>query len=70
MLVILVILITLISELYQLLIEKVYIFDEKNEMGRWGKAIHFKLPIIEEDLEISLDNNTSVKAVVKLTRNH
>lgn len=33
-----------------------------------AKAIHFKLPIIEEDLEISLDNITSVEAVVKLVK--
>lgn len=70
MLVILVILIILISELYQLLIEKVYIFDEKNEMGRWGKAIHFSLPIIDCDIDFILDNETHAEAVVKLTRNH
>lgn len=70
MLVILVILIILISELYQLLIEKVDIFDEKNEMGRWGKAIHFSLPIIDYDIDFILDNEIHAEAVVKLTRNH
>ncbi|MCO4603274.1 Phage integrase (Site-specific recombinase) [Streptococcus infantarius subsp. infantarius] len=51
-----------------MLIEKVEIYDDKNKAGRWVKAIHFKLPIIEEDLEISLDNNTPVEAVVKLVK--
>ncbi|HEM6420131.1 TPA: recombinase family protein [Streptococcus suis] len=56
------------KRLCQMLIEKVEIYDEKNEAGRWVKAIHFKLPIIEEDLEISLDNSTPVEAVVKLSK--
>lgn len=47
----------------QLLIEKVEIRDEKNDSGRWVKSIIFKLPIIEKDLEISLDNNEHVEAV-------
>ncbi|MFI3087301.1 hypothetical protein [Streptococcus sp. 2022WUSS037] len=45
----------------QLLIEKVVIRDEKNDSGRWVKSIIFKLPIIEKDLEISLDNNEHVE---------
>ncbi len=32
------------------------------------KSIKFKLPIIEEDMEISLDNDTQVETVVCLSR--
>lgn len=51
------------KRLCQMLIEKVEIYDDKNKAGRWVKAIHFKLPIIEEDLEISLDNSTPVEGI-------
>ncbi|HEM6090675.1 TPA: recombinase family protein [Streptococcus suis] len=54
----------------QLLIEKVVIRDEKNDSGRWVKSIIFKLPIIEKDLEISLDNNEHVECVVLLQRSN
>ena len=35
---------------------------------QWLKSIKFKLPIIEEDMEISLDNDTHVETVVCLSR--
>ena len=52
----------------QLLIEKVVIRDEKNDSGRWVKSLVFKLPIIEKDLKISLDNNEHVEAVALLEK--
>ena len=52
----------------QLLIEKVVIRDEKNDSGRWVKSLVFKLPIIEKDLKISLDNNEHVEAVSLLVK--
>ena len=52
----------------QLLIEKVVIRDEKSDSGRWVKSIIFKLPIIEKDLEISLDNNEHVECVALLVK--
>ena len=35
--------------------------------GQWLKSIRFKLPIIENDLSIGLDNGEHVETVVKLT---
>ena len=52
----------------QLLIEKVVIRDEKNDSGRWVKSLVFKLPIIEKDLKISLDNNEHVECVALLIK--
>ncbi|WP_018375319.1 hypothetical protein [Streptococcus orisratti] len=54
----------------QLLLEKVVVRDEKNENGRWVKSLFFKLPIIENNLEISLDNNEHVECVVLLQRSN
>ena len=36
--------------------------------GQWLKSITFKLPIIDEDLNISLENDEQVETVVKLSR--
>lgn len=34
---------------------------------RWLKSIKFKLPIIEEDMDLSLEDNKHVETVVMLT---
>ena len=52
----------------QLLIEKVMIRDEKSANGRWVKSLCFKLPVIENAIEISLDNNEHVEVVGLLER--
>ncbi|MFR4685067.1 MAG: resolvase, partial [Anaerobutyricum hallii] len=36
--------------------------------GQWLKSIKFKLPIIEEDMEMSLDNDSHVETVVLMSR--
>ena len=36
--------------------------------GQWLKSITFKLPIIDEDLNISLDNDEHVETVVLMSR--
>lgn len=43
------------------LISEIHIFEERKPNGQWLKSIKFKLPIIEEDMEISLDNDTQVE---------
>ena len=50
------------------LISEIHIFEERKPNGQWLKSIKFKLPIIEEDMEISLDNDTQVEAVCLLTK--
>ena len=49
------------------LISEIHIFEERKPNGQWLKSIKFKLPIIEEDMEISLDNDTQVETVVLLS---
>lgn len=48
------------------LISEIQIYEDRQPNGQWLKSIKFKLPIIEEDMEISLDNDTHVETVVLL----
>lgn len=43
------------------LISEIQIYEDRQPNGQWLKSIKFKLPIIEEDMEISLDNDTHVE---------
>ena len=54
-------------QLMESLISEIHIFEERKPNGQWLKSIKFKLPIIEEDMEISLDNDTQVETVVLLS---
>ena len=55
-------------ELLTALIDEIQVYEEEQANGQWLKSIKFKLPIIEEDMELSLDNGTKVEAVCLLTR--
>ena len=50
------------------LVESIQVFEEKQPNGQWLKSIEFKLPIIEEDMEISLDKNEHVETIVLLSK--
>ena len=54
--------------LMESLISEIHIFEERKPNGQWLKSIKFKLPIIEEDMEISLDNDTQVECVCLLSK--
>ena len=43
------------------------IYEERKENGQWLKSIEFKLPIIEKEFTLSLDNDTHVETVVLLS---
>ena len=55
-------------QLMESLISEIHIFEERKPNGQWLKSIKFKLPIIEEDMEISLDNDTQVESVALLIK--
>lgn len=42
------------------LISEIQIYEEKLPNGQWLKSITFKLPIIDKDLNISLNNDKQV----------
>lgn len=49
------------------LVDNVQIYEERKENGQWLKSIEFKLPIIEKEFTLSLDNDTQNETVVKLS---
>ena len=55
-------------QLMEKLISEIQIFEERQPSGQWLKSIKFRLPIIEEDISLSLGNNTHVECVVLMSR--
>ena len=55
-------------QLIEALIAEIQIYEERKPNGQWLKSIRFKLPIIEKDLSIGLDNNKHVETVVLLSQ--
>jgi len=51
------------------LIKEIRIYEEVKSNGQWLKSIIFKLPIIENSMELSLDNDTHVETIISLARN-
>lgn len=50
------------------MISEIQVYEEKQPNGQWLKLITFKLPIIEENLNIGLDNNEQVETVALLSK--
>ncbi len=50
------------------MISEIQIYEEKQPNGQWLKSITFKLPIIDEDLNIGLDNDEQVETVALLSK--
>lgn len=55
-------------KLVEILIDEVQIYPERQPNGQWLKSIRFKLPIIDHDLDLSLDNLNRVEVVCALSR--
>ena len=47
-------------------VSEIQIFEDRQPNGQWLKSIKFRLPIIEEDMEVSLDDDEHVETVVQL----
>lgn len=52
-------------QLIEELISEIQIYPERQPNGQWLKSIKFRLPIIEEDMNISLDNEQQVDVVLQ-----
>ena len=55
-------------KLVEILIDEVQIYPERQPNGQWLKSVRFKLPIIDHDLDLSLDNQDRVEVVGSLVR--
>ena len=53
-------------QLMESLLSEVQIYEERQPNGQWLKSIKFKLPIIAEDMSLSLDNDTHIETVCLL----
>ncbi len=49
--------------------DNVQIYEERKENGQWLKSIEFKLPIIDKEFTLSLDNDTQNVQPVKRLKN-
>ena len=54
-------------QIMESLISEIQIYPERQPNGQWLKSIKFKLPIIEEDMSLSLDNDAQAETVVLLS---
>ena len=50
------------------LVDNVQIYEERKENGQWLKSIEFKLPIIEKEFTLSLDNDIQNETVCEMER--
>ena len=55
-------------QLIETLISEIQVYPERQPNGQWLKSIKFKLPIIEEDMSISLDNEEQVECIASLSK--
>jgi len=55
-------------QLIEALIAEIQIYEERKPNGQWLKSMRFKLPIIENDLSIGLDNGEHVECVAVLAK--
>ena len=54
--------------LMESLIDEIQIYEERQPNGQWLKSIRFKLPIIDEDMSLSLDNDSHIETVALISR--
>lgn len=50
------------------LIKEIHVYEEEQANGQWLKCIKFNLPLLEEELELGLDNDSHVETVVLLSQ--
>lgn len=55
-------------QIMESLISEIQIYPERQPNGQWLKSIKFKLPIIEEDMNISLDNDSQVENILRFEK--
>ena len=59
-------------KLMEILIEEIQIYEERQPSGQWLKSITFRLPIIDSDMSLpienSLDSESHVETVVLMSR--
>lgn len=55
-------------QLFKALISEVHVYEERKPNGQWLKSIIFRLPVISQDMEISLEYDEHIETVVRLQK--
>lgn len=50
------------------LIDEIQVYEEEQANGQWLKSRGFKLPIIDGEMDLSLDDDSHVKCVCLLSK--
>lgn len=56
------------KKLMEHLISEIQIYPERQPNGQWLKSIKFRLPIVENDIDLRLDNESHTECVLQMTR--
>ncbi len=56
------------KKLMEHLISEIQIYPERQPNGQWLKSIKFRLPIVESDIDLCLDNESHTECVLQMTR--
>ena len=55
-------------QLMEMLISEIQIYPERQPNGQWLKSIKFRLPIVEKDIDLCLDNKSHTECVIALSK--
>ena len=50
------------------LISEIQIYPERQPNGQWLKSIKFRLPVIENDMKLRLEQDSHIETVVLLSK--
>ena len=56
------------KKLMEHLISEIQIYPERQPNGQWLKSIKFRLPIVEKDIDLCLDNESHIECVIALSK--
>ena len=56
------------KKLMEHLISEIQIYPERQSNGQWLKSIKFRLPIVESDINLCLDNESHTECVIALSK--
>ena len=56
------------KKLMEHLISEIQIYPERQPNGQWLKSIKFRLPILENDIDLCLDNESHTECVIALSK--
>ena len=56
------------KKLMEHLISEIQIYPERQPNGQWLKSIKFRLPIVEKDIDLCLDNESHTECVIALSK--